>query len=75
MAPNIQQYTGGGFMRLVFKFMAWLVGAIVGITTCAIALELLTGKHDPFIQSIFGLIGGAIGWILVGKKKSADDSA
>lgn len=62
-------------MRLAFKFLAWFVGAIVGITACSIALEVMTGRHDPTIQSIFGLIGGAIGWKLVGKKKPVDDSA
>lgn len=62
-------------MRLIFKLLAWLVGASVGVTACAITLEIVTGRNDPFIQSIFGLIGGAIGWLLVGKKRSVDDSA
>lgn len=61
-------------MRFIFKLMAWFVGATVGVTACAITLEVLTGRNDPFIQSIFGLIGGAIGWLLVGKKRSVDDS-
>ena len=60
-------------MRFILKLVAWFIGAVIGITVCAITLEILTGKHDPFIQGIFGLIGGAIGWMLVGKKKPSDN--
>ena len=62
-------------MRFIFKLIAWFVGATIGITACAITLEILTGKNDPFIQSIFGLIGGALGWMLVGKKKTSTDES
>ena len=62
-------------MRFIFKLIAWFVGAVIGITACAITLEFLTGKKDPFIQSIFGVICGALGWMLVGKKKTSTDES
>lgn len=59
-------------MKVVFKFIAWVVGVMIGITASAIAIEATTGGHNAFFQGIFGLIGGAIGWILVGKKSTND---
>jgi hypothetical protein len=55
-------------LRTIFKFIAWFIGAMIGITASAITIELLTGGHNTFLQGIFGLIGGSIGWMLVGKK-------
>lgn len=60
-------------MRVVLRFFAWFVGAAIGIAASSIVLELLTGRHDNFIQAIFGLICGSIGWMLVGKKKPVNE--
>jgi MFS family permease len=60
-------------MRVVLRFFAWFVGAVIGTAVSSIALEIFTGKHDPFIQAIFGMICGSLGWMLVGKSKSSDE--
>ncbi len=60
-------------MRLFLRVLAWLFGAMVFLVASSVVIELLTGRPRPAISSLFGLIGGAIGWMLVGKKKPADD--
>ncbi len=60
-------------MRVVLRFFAWFVGAVIGIVASSIALEIFTGKQDPIIQGIFGMIGGSLGWMLVGKSKSSKE--
>jgi uncharacterized membrane protein len=67
------QHEWEAFMRVVLRFFAWFVGAAIGITASSIALEIFTGKHDPFIQAIFGIICGSLGWMFVGKKKPSNE--
>jgi uncharacterized membrane protein YeaQ/YmgE (transglycosylase-associated protein family) len=52
----------------LFRFFAAFIGVIVGITACAIAVELLTGGRNPMINAVFGIIGGSLGWMLFGKR-------
>lgn len=59
-------------MRTLLKFFAWIVGAVIGITACAIAIEYFTGAHNPMLNGIFGIIGGSLGWMLVGKNPAKE---
>jgi len=59
-------------LRTVFKFVATFIGVVVGITACAITVELLTGGRNPMINAVFGIIGGSLGWMLVGKKPAKE---
>lgn len=64
--------SGGDRLRIIFKFIAAFIGVVVGITACAITVELLTGGRNPMINAIFGIIGGSLGWMLVGKKSAKE---
>jgi len=59
-------------MRIFFKVLAGIVGLMIGIVASALALELFTGQQDSMLQAIFGLIGGSIGWLVVGSKPTKD---
>lgn len=60
-------------MRTLVRFFAAFVGVVIGITACAITVELLTGGRNPMINAVFGIIGGSLGWMLVGKKPTKEN--
>jgi hypothetical protein len=70
---NILNIQGEIQLRTLFRFFAAFVGVVIGITACAITVELLTGGRNPMINAVFGIIGGSLGWMLVGKKPAKEN--
>jgi len=58
-------------MRIIYKILACLIGMVIGIVASAIAIELITGHRPNSLPALFGIMGGAIGWLAVGSKPSA----
>jgi len=65
--------SGRNRLRTIFRFFVAFIGVVIGITACAITIELLTGGRDPMINAVFGIIGGSLGWMLVGKKPAKEN--
>lgn len=56
-------------MRLLLKLLCAFVGCLIGLIAVAIIMEgVLQVKYNPMFGAPVGLLLGAIGWKLPGKK-------